>query len=928
MKFRKIIILLLCVFLALPLIACNTDGRGDGNNGRTYTVTFDIGDDARAAGAVNPEPRDVVSGGTLDGFPIVTGYTGYGISGWFYADGRSFDINTPITANITIFANWVTEAELSEAAKEYENKIPTWSESGHLYIHYKRGDHVQAEESVKNTGAPDYNNAIKSTPYGDWGLWLWPKNNEGRLFNAAWIDVSGAVYDILLDHTYNDFGWDADNKVHKGLSENYIKNNDIAVTDVGMQLFQISTRLGKGYWANDGGNNYLTLEDYKRADGSYHVFVSQGSVGTPTKQFTAEEVVDPYLSIPKGSATTRTNGDKIIDSTKVSTYSVWNKRVTDYDNVGTGYQIFIASFKDSNGDGMGDLRGIIEELDYLKSLNIDVLWLTPFQTSTNYHGYDIDDYFSVDKKFGTAADYRELVDKAHDKGMKIVMDFVLNHTSQANTWYVKSQNLIKEKAADGTEIDYRQFYTWINETQYNAILAKDAANGMSKDEAEATGLASHWHKDAYNYYYYSSFGSSMPELNYDYQPVRDAILDVCFEWMKYGLDGFRLDAVKHIYMVNEVEGKGNTVSPGGAFASGKKDYGYVNDDDIRFAYDAKRNFNFYREFNYRLKSKYPNAFVVGENLDGWDERVAPFAQGIDSQFDFSQYYNVSRGLVGASGAGGDNTWIRNVISFYNRGKTHYDKYNPNYIGGVFTSNHDLSRARDRLFTTTDSKDEVYKPTYTNGTVDGKPVDPIYDKNNQLLNTPHPGTGTLDPTYFSNTETLLRLYYASLFTQPGITWLYYGDEIGMSGVMQYTLDTGSTSSTASADHEDRIFRQPMKWEATGNASYSIGYNTYKCELTGFNASSTLKSVAEQKADQNSLWSFTQKLTQIRKEKGLNMGTVTVTNNSGGTVTYRVQGSKGGVEVTFVAGGSVNTSGALLAYNGTANGTQMGVAIKSL
>ena len=212
-------------------------------------------------------------------------------------------------------------------------------------------------------------------------------------------------------------------------------------------MFQISSRSNDKHWISDVGNTNISLSKARRKDKGMHWFVTQGNIGFGTPQFTGEDVSSNYDGIPEGSAITRADGDDMINSAldNSSKYPVWPNRVQNFD-ASTGYQIFIASFADSNGDGMGDLRGIIQKLPYLASLNVEVLWLTPFQNSTNYHGYDIYDYFSVDPKFGTLADYRELVYKAHNEyGMKIVMDFVLNHTGKSNPWFVKSQNLEKKR---------------------------------------------------------------------------------------------------------------------------------------------------------------------------------------------------------------------------------------------------------------------------------------------------------------------------------------------------------------------------------------------------------------------------------------------------------------------------------------------------
>ena len=185
--------------------------------------------------------------------------------------------------------------------------------------------------------------------------------------------------------------------------------------------------------------------------------------------------------------------------------------------------------------------------------------------------------------------------------MKILMDFVLNHTSLSNPWFTKSQNLVKETITlpDGTkkEIDYRNFYTWQNE-EYVSSLKDHRAKKQ-------------WYKDPNGYYFYSSFGSSMPELNFDYQATRDAILEVALYWMSFGLDGFRLDAVKHIYMVNESRDRSDWIV---------KDSDEANDAD--YSFDMNKNLHFFMEFNAKLKASYPNALLLGENFNGDPTKIA------------------------------------------------------------------------------------------------------------------------------------------------------------------------------------------------------------------------------------------------------------------------------------------------------------------
>ncbi len=917
MRLKKAVVFVLCAVLSLSLIACSKETPGGGGGGGsnkpdidptvTYSITFDVGAEARAAGVSNPPVYKAYKNATLASLPTPD-WDGHVLSGWF--DGnKQFTLSTIVTSDLTLVAHWRTSAEVNAEAAAYEASLTAengWK-SGHLYIHYKRYDHMVGDHGKTNSGAPNYSSPIDSQVYGDWGLWLWPKNGDGRLFNAMKIDVSGAVYDVDLSVTYKDAGWDGDNKRPMNTDTAYKKDGEV-VPEIGMQLFQISTRTGSGFWANDGGNTYLTMETYLRDDGTYHVFANQGNVGRCTPKFTAEELSNPYEGDDGTMHATAISGDGIINSNAESRYPQVNGKVAGYDDAGVGYQIFVASFADSDGDGMGDLQGIISKLDYLQDLNVDVLWLTPFQSSTNYHGYDIKDYYSVDPRFGTLADYRQLVYEVHKRGMKIVMDFVLNHTSQANPWFVNSQNLVVEETADGKTIDYRNFYSWITQAQYDAL------------DSEAK---KQWYGDAYGYYFYSSFSSDMPELNYDYQPVRDAILEVCNYWMAFGLDGFRLDAVKHIYMKNEVTGVGKTASVG------QVENGTGTIEDGNYSYDLTRNINFYREFNYRLKAAYPNAFVVGENLEGNPLNTTSYYQGIDSQFNFNLYYDATRAFAASQqsdlNCGYANAAVTQYINGY-YGNAYqskelgrfinvkgYSVVNPNFIDGLFTSNHDLPRARDRLNLTTNStasSDTYHKVTAADA-----------DK----------------------TDKLLRMYFAYNMTMPGLSWIYYGDEIGMTGVMNSTVGSGSTSTTESEPHEDRVYRQPMKWytDMSRNASYNIGYGTLKAELTELNATDYVKGVDSQSEDPDSLLSWMKTLTKIRNDNPVLMrGKVEMQTNgqtyqnkytmSGSTIIYGITDGASSVKVYLNVGDysfNVPSGGEVLASYGMNGRTldRFGIAI---
>lgn len=692
----------------------------------------------------------------------------------------------------------------SEEAAKYEREL-NWGQENHLYLHYLRGAHSEAEEGRANTAAaPNYSGQINSSVYSDWGLWAWdsfPNNLEGRTFFPMKIDASGAVYDVDLTATYHDAGWDSENRVALNLEMNYlgVLEEPDGEGQMGLQLFSEDSRQhGTGYWVNDGDNLYLDLKEAKRAKGDYHWFITQGNVQHGSPVFTGNEVYDPYEGLEPGSAVTKYD----VVSSKGTNDTYKQQPVAEgWEDNSVGYQIFIASFADSNGDGMGDLRGIIQKLDYLQWLGVDTLWLTPFQQSNSYHGYDIQDYFSVDPRFGTLEDYRELLHEAHRRGMKVLMDFVLNHTSASNPWFVKSQRLVKETVTmpDGTakEIDYRNFYTWQNEDYVGGIK-----NAHAKEQ---------WYKDANGYYFYSSFGSSMPELNFDYQATRDAILEVALYWMSFGLDGFRLDAVKHIYMANESYDSSDWV---------------VSDDGATgdYSFDMNKDIHFFREFNAKLKASYPNAILVGENFNGNPTYLAPFYQGMDSQFDFTWYYNGTSSLRNLNKGSG---LASSMLNDYQKIQNSFEEYRTDYIDGIFTSNHDVQRARDRLF----SEAGLSRDNFTQ-------------------------------EQWDLSESLAKLWGGTCLMLPGMTWIYNGDELGMFGT------TMSNPAGDGAGHEDRWLRQPLKWtKETAGSSYNchdfpIAFNGYK--MTWDSLNKKLDGVAEQKENENSILSVYQAMIKIRKE----------------------------------------------------------------
>ncbi len=192
---------------------------------------------------------------------------------------------------------------------------------------------------------------------------------------------------------------------------------------------------------------------------------------------------------------------------------------------GVIYQIYPKSFQDSTGSGTGDLNGITQRLDYLQQLGVDAIWITPFYPSPQVdNGYDVADYCSIDPRYGSLEDFDNLVAQAHEKGIRIILDMVFNHTSTQHPWF--QQALEKESS-------YRQFYIWrdgIPETKPN--------NWQSKFGGDAW----QWHA-ASEQYYLHLFATEQADLNWEHQPVRDELKKVCEFWADRGVDGLRLDVI-------------------------------------------------------------------------------------------------------------------------------------------------------------------------------------------------------------------------------------------------------------------------------------------------------------------------------------------------------------------------------------------------
>ncbi|MGD6993623.1 alpha,alpha-phosphotrehalase [Sutcliffiella horikoshii] len=245
------------------------------------------------------------------------------------------------------------------------------------------------------------------------------------------------------------------------------------------------------------------------------------------------------------------------------------------------YQIYPKSFNDTTGNGVGDIQGIIEKLDYLKELGVDVIWLTPiYKSPQKDNGYDISDYFSIHEEYGTMEDFDQLLSQAHDRGIKVIMDIVVNHTSTEHEWFQKS---IEQKDNN----PYRDFYIW-----------KDS----KQDGSEPTNWESKFGGNAWQYdektgqWYLHLFDVTQADLNWENEEVRKQVYDMMKFWFEKGVDGFRLDVINLISKEQSFPDDDGSVPPG---------------DGRKFYTDGPRVHEYMNEMYEKVFSKY-DSMTVGE----------------------------------------------------------------------------------------------------------------------------------------------------------------------------------------------------------------------------------------------------------------------------------------------------------------------------
>jgi len=422
----------------------------------------------------------------------------------------------------------------------------------------------------------------------------------------------------------------------------------------------------------------------------------------------------------------------------------WNERIF--------YEIFIRSFKDSDGDGIGDIQGIIDKLDYLNDgdptttddLGITGLWLMPPAEAYSYHGYDVTDYYAVESDYGTIEELQRLIEEAHQRGIAVIVDMVVNHSSSHHPWFIQSQL---------GEAPYADWYIWEDENPNYVGPWGDVA----------------WH-ESNDRYYYGVFWDGMPDFNYRNPDTTQAMYDIATFWLdEIGVDGFRLDAIKHIIENGEVQ---------------------ENTPESR---------QWLTDYEAHLESIKPNSFTVGEIFNGASFMVTRYIEedSIDTGFDFK----IAEEMIGAAQSGSN----KDIIRAHRNAMRDY----PFNQFATFLTNHDQNRLANQL------NQDVGKN---------------------------------------------KVAASLLMTGPGIPFMYYGEEIGMTGTKP-----------------DERIRTPMQWENSETAGFTSGESLWEALQDAENVA--FANVADQTNTADSLLSHYREMIHLRNANpALLMGDLTAVDSS--------------------------------------------------
>ena len=479
------------------------------------------------------------------------------------------------------------------------------------------------------------------------------------------------------------------------------------------------------------------------------------------------------------------------------------------------YQIYPRSFKDSNGDGIGDLQGIESKLDYLSFLGINAVWLNPVYASPNDDmGYDISDYEKIMPDFGTMADMDCLIDGLHKRGIRIIMDLVLNHTSDEHPWF--------QQAMKSRDNPYHSFYIW-----------KKGKNGK-----EPNNWAGHFTPSAWKYvpsldeYYLHIFSEKQPDLNWENPALRAEMIKMINFWLKKGIDGFRLDAI-------------NCIAKNPLMPDNKE--GVKNENGFVFSYENIANQPALHQYLKELKEKCfnpHNAVTIGEansmTVDNINELISPVRQELDMAF-HGQFVELDGGFKNTS-----YDWEE----FKKRFAAWQQKAAWNTL---FWENHDQPRSISRFG---------------------------FDRTKE----------------FSNNGA--KMLAVMMFLAKGTPFIYQGEEIGMTNCkfkdeseLRDVQEINMLKEAKKFDHYEETFnsillkgrdnsRTPMQWAKDKTRGFSSSKPWIKV-----NMADPLCNVEDEKADNNSILSFYQKLIALKKKALFVEGSFEMCQTSGRVMAYK-------------------------------------------
>jgi alpha-amylase len=310
---------------------------------------------------------------------------------------------------------------------------------------------------------------------------------------------------------------------------------------------------------------------------------------------------------------------------------------------GVKYEVFVMSFADGDGNGKGDFKGLTAKLDYLKDLGVNGLWLMPIMPSDTYHKYHVIDYKNIDPDFGSLDDFKTFVDEAHKRDIRIITDFVINHTGNLHPWFLEARK--------GKDNPYRDYYVWAKKDSIQSQILK-------REKAFDSDNIRKWHAvdgDTLGEHYYGYFNSLTPDLNLDNPKVRQEITNIARFWLdEIKVDGFRMDAARHIFPDERV----------------------------------KDNHEFWVWFRHEMEKIKPEVYLVGEVWSSADV-VAPYLKGLPSLFNFDLGY----AITDVARAGRDTIGL---VQKYKQIRDYYKSFTNEYLDATFVKNHDQTRLLTEL----------------------------------------------------------------------------------------------------------------------------------------------------------------------------------------------------------------------------------------